>query len=177
MSARGAAALLAALTASVGVCGCAVLVKDRPASREPVRYSAQSVDGAPVSTVALRGRPAILSSWASWCTACREELPKLERLYRQRSRDGLQIVAVDLDSDGFSRAARGVAAQYRLTMPIWSDMSNDFSNRFRAVGVPTSVLLDRHGRLVRTWQGGIDPTDPATRRLVDRLLAQPSSRS
>lgn len=166
-AARTAIAVAAAVLAAIVIAGCGTTAGS---SKEPVRYGASDLRGEPVATGALRGRPVLLSSWATWCTACRDELPKLERLYEQRRADGLQVVAVNLDSSGPSRDVRRMVAQYGLTMPIWSDAGNDFSGRFRAIGVPTTVLLDRRGRLVRVWQGGIDPADGDSVRALDAAL-------
>ena len=85
--------------------------------------------------------------------------------------EGLEVVAVNVNADGASPMARRMASSLGLTMPVWGDQDNDFTARFAGVGVPTTVLLDRQGRLVRTWQGGIDVTDDATLALLRTTAA------
>lgn len=137
------------------------------AVKAPVEYSAQAFDGSGrVSVADLRGRPVLLSSWATWCEACKDELPAQERFWQAHRSGPLAIVAVNLDTQGESRGASQMARKLGLTMTLWRDRGNAFSTVFRAVGVPTSVLLDSSGRPVRTWAGPVDLTDPQTVRLL-----------
>jgi len=165
MAARSAAVFAVALT----LAGCG---GSQVGGGKPVAFAAHSLDGSrPVSTVELRGKPVLLTTWATWCTACRAELPQVERLYERDKARGLQVVAVNVNGEGVSFRARELISGLGLTMPVWSDPDDRFSARFRAIGVPTSVLLDAAGRVVRIWQGGIDPGNRETVAVVERVLA------
>ena len=168
---RALAPLLAVLTA-VLLSGCGS--DGTPAG--PVAYGARTFDGdAAVSVESLRGNPALLTSWATWCSVCKTELPALERLFRETGPRGLQVVAVNVNAEGPSYAVRRMASQAGLTMPIWSDPENAFTGTFRGVGVPTTVLLDGEGRVLHTWQGPLDTQDPATLETIDQALSAGAS--
>ncbi|MBJ7455800.1 MAG: TlpA family protein disulfide reductase [Thermoleophilia bacterium] len=145
-----AVAVLMLLTATVA-CGST----GEPAAREAA-YEARLDDGAAVTAVSLRGAPALLSTWATWCAECKGELPGLETLWRGRRDEGLQVVAVNVDGHGIDRGVKAMIRDFGLTMPVWRDPDNNFAASFSTVGVPTTVLLDAGGRVVRTWFG---PTD------------------
>ena len=82
------------------------------------------------------------------------------------------MVAVNVNASGVDFRARRMISSLGLTMPVWSDPDDRFSVQFRAVGVPTSVLLDRNGRAVRIWQGGFDPANQADAQVVEQALGR-----
>lgn len=106
---------------------------------------------APRATLAsLRGKPALVNFWASWCEPCRKEAPELERL--DRSLDGsASLVGVDYtDEPG---PAREFIHQYGWTFPVLSDPDGIYGARYRFSGLPTTVVLDSRGRIVETLRG------------------------
>jgi len=123
-----------------------------------------------VSTADLRGKPLLLTSWATWCAVCKTELPKIERLYKRQRSHGLQIVAVNVNAEGASYMVRRIASSLGLTMPLWSDPDNAYTAKFHGVGVPTTVLLDADGRIAQVWQGELNPDDPATAEAIEAVL-------
>jgi thiol-disulfide isomerase/thioredoxin len=116
-----------------------------------------------VSVSSLRGQPAVLTSWATWCRECKKLLPALERLHTTRG-DELHVVAVNVNAGGDAGEIDAIVKKYGMTMPLWRDPDNDFTATFHAVGVPTTVLLDSGGKVLRTWAGleGFDDRDVAS---------------
>lgn len=130
-------------------------------------YSARRLGGTETVTLReLRGRPVLLTSWATWCSECRTELPAIQRLaetYRDR---GLQVIGVNVDVGG-DAGPLAFAAQRGLTFPMVHDEHTRYQAAFRAVGVPQTELVSADGRLVKVWQGVFDPADPANTRLIE----------
>ncbi|HUL85421.1 MAG TPA: TlpA disulfide reductase family protein [Actinomycetota bacterium] len=144
-----------------------------PATDAPVSYSALALrSDATVSVDQFRGDPVLLTSWATWCTECQAEMPRMEAFWRAHRHDGLHVVAVNLDSVG--PGSRNIEAEIQgwgLTMPVWRDQDDRFNVAFGALGVPVSVLLDPGGKVVHIWQGAINPSDEAFTRIVDPVIA------
>jgi cytochrome c biogenesis protein CcmG/thiol:disulfide interchange protein DsbE len=138
-------------------------------------YSATTRDGARVSMADLQGRPALLTSWATWCKSCKTLLPALEQLHEDQGRTGIRVVAVNIDASGSEGDVVAVEEQYALTMGRWRDGDNDFSQAFRAQGVPTSVLVDADGTVVHRWPGGVTLDDAETRRILEQILRDDGS--
>ena len=137
----------------------------------PVQYRATSFrTGSPVSLADLKGRPVLLTSWATWCSECRKELPALERYREAHRRQDLTVVAVNVDGGGGGRLATDMVASFGLTMDLWTDSEDTFASTFAALGVPTTVLVDRRGGIVHVWQGGIDLNDPTDLGLIRRTV-------
>jgi cytochrome c biogenesis protein CcmG/thiol:disulfide interchange protein DsbE len=105
----------------------------------------------PKVTVAdLRGHPALINFWASWCDPCRHEAPELEHLYRSMPR-GAQLVGVDYTDQEDS--ARSFLRSYGWTFPVLSDPDGVYGARYGFSGLPTSVVIDARGRIVETLRG------------------------
>jgi cytochrome c biogenesis protein CcmG/thiol:disulfide interchange protein DsbE len=104
----------------------------------------------PRATLAgLRGKPALINFWASWCEPCREEAPELERF--DRSPHGGQLVGVDYtDRAG---PARDFVRQYHWRFPVLEDPDGVYGARYHLNGLPTTVVLDSRGRIVETLRG------------------------
>jgi cytochrome c biogenesis protein CcmG, thiol:disulfide interchange protein DsbE len=103
-----------------------------------------------VTLTSLRGKPAAINFWASWCTPCRQEAPDLERL--GRSLHGrAQLVGVDWN-DGLS-GARSYIRQYGWTFPNLRDPDGVVGNSYGIQGLPTTFILNSRGTITAVLRG------------------------
>ena len=114
-----------------------------------------------------KGHPLLVNFWAPWCSPCRQEIPLLERLSRDRAHEGLQVIGVAVDSRAaVLDYARRAAIQYPLLIGQQPGLET-----VRALGVeavfPFSVFVDAGGRIV-TLKIGALRADQAT-LILDRL--------
>ena len=137
-------------------------------SRLPA-YSARSLDNRPVSLASLRGKVIVLNVWATWCRPCRTEMPALERLHRELGDDGLAIVAVSVDaplgmfsSDGRQGGnVRAYVERMGLTFTVLHDPRGSIQELFLVQGLPTTFIIDKHGRIeqkivgARAWDDAV----------------------
>ena len=106
---------------------------------------------APKVTVAdLRGHPAAINFWASWCQPCRRESPQLERLSRSLH-GGASVVGVDYSDDASN--ARGLIRELHLSYPNLRDGSGEVGDAYGLTGLPTTAILDSGGRIVQLLRG------------------------
>jgi peroxiredoxin len=125
--------------------------------------------GRPVRLADYRDRRTVLVNfWATWCEPCREELPTLERLARERA-GVLEVLAVNLDAVGPGRV-RAFVRELGLTFRVLLDPRQAVPRLYRVRGLPSSVLVDRDGRVRHREIGFRDWMDPASRRLVEDAL-------
>ncbi len=118
----------------------------------------------PRQTVAsLRGKPAAINFWASWCEPCRKESPELERLFWSLH-GRAALVGVDYSDDAAS--ARSFIREFHLTYPMLRDPDGLVGDRYGVTGLPTTAILDPQGRIVQLLRG------PQTQASVNAALTQ-----
>lgn len=103
-----------------------------------------------VTLTSLRGKPAAINFWASWCAPCTKEAPDLERaagLLRGRAR----LVGVNW-TDG-TGAARSYVDRYHLTFPNLIDSDGVVGNKYGLIGLPMTFILDSQGKITAVLRG------------------------
>jgi thiol-disulfide isomerase/thioredoxin len=125
---------------------------------------------APLEFDSLRGRVVYVDFWASWCAPCRQSFPWMQTLNDTFERQGLTVVAVNLDRQR-GDAERFLAA-FRPSFDVRFDPQGTSAERFKVSGMPTSVIIDRKGA-VRFTHIGFRPQDREIYEdQVRRLLAE-----
>jgi thiol-disulfide isomerase/thioredoxin len=161
-----AAALLASSCASTleGARGA-------PGAGLPLRLAAPDLEGRRVDVGAEAGRVRVVELWASWCEPCREALPALDRLAAELGPRGLSVYAVSLDEDAAPLAA--FLREVPVRLPVLWDRSGEASGALGARRLPTTLVVDRGGRVRRTHEGFSEAWAREQRLLVLRLLDEP----
>ena len=141
----GSAALLRLICASLLLAGAA--------NASPL------ADGAPpVDIHDFRGRVVYLDFWASWCAPCRQSFPWMQAMKNAYESRGLTVLAVNLDLN------RGDAdrflAQFHPSFDVRFDPQGTVAEHFKVQGMPTGLVVDRHG-VVRFTHIGFRPVDEA----------------
>jgi thiol-disulfide isomerase/thioredoxin len=121
-------------------------------------FSLASRTGGQVSLADLRGQVVMINFWASWCGPCRQEFPALEQIYARYRPMGFTLVAINVESD--QADAEKFLAATPASFPILFDPDNTVSGSYGVTAMPTTVLLDRQGR-VRWLHRAYQPGDEA----------------
>jgi cytochrome c biogenesis protein CcmG/thiol:disulfide interchange protein DsbE len=119
----------------------------------------------------LRGRPVAVNFWASWCPACRQELPALQAAYQRFRERGVILLGVDVKESVETVAS--FAPPFGLTFPLLLDLDGAVSDRYQVRGIPTTVFLDAEG-IVRARHVGPLTEDKFT-EYVSPLIADSKS--
>jgi thiol-disulfide isomerase/thioredoxin len=114
-------------------------------------YAVKTLDGKSDALDRYRGHVVLVNLWASWCAPCRSETPALEQLYEQDRVRGLVVLGIDQGES--AEAAGAFAKEMRLTYPILLDEDQRYGRAYAAVGLPTSLVVDAQGRIVRGIDG------------------------
>jgi peroxiredoxin len=115
-----------------------------------------------------RGKVVMVNFWATWCPPCLEEMPAMERLYRQHREAGFTLVAVSVDGD--DKVVPPFVKKLGLTFPIGLDPGMDLANAYGVRALPSSFLVDREGNLVALAIGPRHWDDDASHSLVEGLV-------
>jgi len=116
-------------------------------------FTLKDMQGQTVTLSQFRGKVVILNFWATWCPPCREEMPSMQRLYRNLESKGLVLLAVNVEKNG-----KGAVSQFLqktpYTFPILLDGESVVQNTYGVFRFPESFIIDRNGVVVEKIIGG-----------------------
>jgi thiol-disulfide isomerase/thioredoxin len=121
-------------------------------------------DDQPIGYEGLRGVPALVNLWATWCAPCVKELPTLQKLQKERKAD---LWVVPINQDTAPRASiEAFMGEHKLDLPMYRDPKMAVSGALGAEVLPTSILYDSNGREVWRYVGDMDWTSPEAAKLL-----------
>ncbi len=149
--------------------GFAWAAEDEPPRPQFPEVVFTSLDGTSTFTMSeFRGRPVLVTFWASWCGPCRVELPELSKLYGELVGKGFVLLTVNVDQNPV--AGRRFMEALGLSLPVYRLNPHDT----KALGIdalPANVLLDADGRFVQAYKGYTPAVVEEVRRLVLEMTA------
>ena len=133
-------------------------------------FSLPNLDGDMVRLSDFRGRVIMLNIWATWCPACVEEMPAMEKLHQKLQNEGLEIVAVSIDASGLD-AVKPFMETHKLTFSTLMDPDGEIRRLYRITGVPESIIIDQQGVIVERILGPRDWASTEVIRYFRKLIA------
>lgn len=107
-------------------------------------FETPDITGTPQRLADQKGKVVLVNIWATWCTPCRREMPKLDRLYRDRKDQGFVVFGL---SDENVEVQRKFADQVAVSYPLIT-VSGQVPDLYRDIArYPAIFLIDRQGRL------------------------------
>jgi peroxiredoxin len=133
-------------------------------------FTLHSVAGPNLRLQEQRGQVVMLNFWATWCAPCRQELPLLNRLYEKYHASGFQLLGVNIDED--TRNAIGVSSRMGLQFPVLLDTEKKVSGLYQLKTMPSTVLIDRDGRVRYVHLGYRDGFEDTYEKQIKELLRE-----
>lgn len=150
----------------------AFVVERAPVPIPDLRF--RGPDGAETSLAAMRGRTRLVNLWATWCAPCRHEMPALDRLQAELGGPAFEVVAISIDL-GADTKPRDFYRETGLTrLGFFHDPTGrvfqDLRVAGRAVGMPTTVLVDPAGCILGHLAGPAEWASEDALRLIRAAL-------
>ena len=121
-----------------------------PLSGPEVRFGGADVTtGAAVGLGKLKGRPVVVTVWASWCKACPAQADPLRRF--AGTNDHVSLLAVDTQED--AEAARAFLGAHDLSIPTVADEDGHIAAKLGVREFPTTIFLTSDHRVASMWEG------------------------
>jgi peroxiredoxin len=137
-------------------------------------WSSKTIDGDAVSNDSYAGKVVVINFWYASCPPCRSEAPDLAKLHTQLSPKGVEFLGVDTrDTEPI---ARGFLSKYKLGYStVLDDADNEMQLAFAGdvppKAVPTTLVLDKKGRVAARFSGEIESPSVVT-SVVEDLEAE-----
>ena len=132
-------------------------------------YTAALLDGGKFDVAAERGNVVLINVWATWCGPCRYEIPALEKLHKKYGSRGFKVVGVSID-EGSGEPVKAFVVDHSMQYPIAHDPDGKVAAMFQTEVIPTSVLIDRSGRIVWEKRGAIEENEEPLTRAIEASL-------
>ncbi len=131
-----------------------------------------TLQGQEMRLTELRGRPLLVTFWASTCNGCLREMPHLTALYRELAPRGLEVLGIAMSYDPPNRVVE-VSKARQIPYPLALDIDNTAATAFGDVSVtPSTFLIAPDGQVVLQQNGALDMG--AVRARILDMLARPA---
>ncbi len=124
-------------------------------------FTLSSLDGQKISLSDFRGqRPVLLYFWATWCSKCKREWPKLLEIASDTGHRKLIVLGINVGVNDSARKAKVYREKYDLTFPLAFDKGSRVTHSYGVIAVPTTLIIDSNG--VVRYRGVSLPDDLET---------------
>jgi thiol-disulfide isomerase/thioredoxin len=127
-------------------------------------------DGKPRKLSDWRGKTVLLNLWATWCVPCRKEMPALDELQGKLGGKDFEVVAVNIDTRDAEKPRNFLKEANLTRLGFFSDQKakifQDLKGIGRALGMPTSVLVDPQGCEIGTMAGPAEWASEDAQKLI-----------
>jgi len=117
----------------------------------------EDADGKPKKLSDWRGKTVLVNLWATWCVPCRKEMPALESLQTRLGGADFEVIAINIDTRDPEKPKSFLKDANLTRIGYFSDQKakvfQDLKGIGRALGMPTSVLVDGQGCEIATIAG------------------------
>ena len=123
-----------------------------------------------LSLDALQGTVVLIDFWASWCDPCKQSFPWMKEMQERYADQGFVILAINVDRK--DKKARRFLAEQAVNFPVVFDAKGVNASRNQLKAMPTSLLLDRQGRVRLRHQGFHPETAGQLEACITQLLLE-----
>ena len=110
-------------------------------------FSLKALDGKQIALTDFKGKPVLITFWATWCASCKEDIPLLEK-FSIGKRDQIAILLIAIDGERKKKVQR-IVNENKLTLPVLLLLKEKIMDHYGVRGwVPLTFLIDREGMLV-----------------------------
>ena len=154
-----------------------------PAPKSLPEIQFQDSEGRTLTLSDFRGKLVLLNLWATWCLPCRHEMPTLDRLQAELDGPDFQVLALSMDRGGLEAIAKFYGEVGVKHLAMYLDGSTEATSTLGAVGLPTTLLIDRDGREIGRLVGPAEWDSPDMVTFIRSYLpkqsglGEPSARS
>jgi thiol-disulfide isomerase/thioredoxin len=115
-------------------------------------FALENNKGEIVRLSSFNNKVIVLNFWATWCGPCRQEIPDFVNLYKEYNEDGLEIIGVSVDQNGWD-AVKPFMERYKINYPVLMYNYQVVMDYGGIQGIPTTFFINRNGEIVEKIVG------------------------
>jgi thiol-disulfide isomerase/thioredoxin len=139
----------------------------------------EDADGKPKKLSDWHGKTVLVNLWATWCVPCRKEMPALEGLQAKLKSPNFEVVAINIDTRDPEKPRNFLKDANLTRLGFFNDQKakvfQDLKAVGRALGMPTSVLVDGQGCEIATIAGPAEWDSEDAVKLIEAATASPAA--
>ncbi|MDI7260769.1 MAG: TlpA disulfide reductase family protein [Thermodesulfobacteriota bacterium] len=132
-------------------------------------FRLEDLSGKKVELKHFKGKVVFLNFWATWCGPCKEEMPSMEALYQKFREKNFVFLTISVDYED-RKKVKGFIDKHHYTFPVLIDSKSLTLDLYGVKGIPTTILIDKKGRMVGRAIGPKDWKHPEIVNILNQLI-------
>ena len=116
-----------------------------------------------------KGKVLFINFWATWCPPCIQEMPSINTLKKQLNEKDILFLMVDVD-DNYKKSSKFMEKN-KYDLPVYTAVSS-VPQEFLSGSIPTTVIIDKEGKVVGRHEGGADYMNPEILKFFKELTSK-----
>ena len=112
-----------------------------------------------LNLIDYKGNLILLNFWATWCAPCKEEMPSLNLLQKNKKLENLKIFPINVGQDNIEKSSKFFKDLNIYNLELYFDSPITLAKKFQLRGIPTSILFNKDGFEFARVIGSIDFKD------------------
>ncbi|MDD5593970.1 MAG: TlpA disulfide reductase family protein, partial [Candidatus Margulisbacteria bacterium] len=147
--------------------GAALAMGEKTAAPD---FTLSDLAGQKVKLSSYKGKVILLNFWATWCSACRVEMPGLQKLSEKLKNRNFVVLAVALDRD--EKAVKPFIFNNGYSFPVLLDPAGRAARSYNITAIPTTFIINKKGQTVERRLGAIEWTDRTVVKRLEKLIGE-----
>ena len=136
-------------------------------------FELELLEGGKFQLAAQKGQVIVLDFWASWCGPCLQIMPQVETVVREFDADKVRLVTINQQET--PERIRTVIDRLGLSIAVALDREGLVAERYGAITIPQTVIIDREGKIARVFASTSARFDEEFRAALRSVVAAPAT--
>jgi peroxiredoxin len=144
-------------------------IKKADVENAEYNLSMTTLDNKPYPLELAKGKVVFLNFWATWCPPCKAEMPGMQRMYDQLSKEGLVMVCVSNEN---SKTVQKFIKEYKYQFPVYTIQDSAIPGAYVSNAIPITYIISKDGKIVFKHSGSAKWDDPKSIEFLRKLLKE-----
>ncbi|WP_455480683.1 TlpA family protein disulfide reductase [Bartonella sp. B12(2025)] len=141
------------------------------------KLSFKDIEGKDHTLAEFTGKPMLINLWATWCIACRTEIPEFGQLKREMGGENFDVMAINIDATASPEKIQKLLHDAHAdNLDYYRDKTMNIFNNLRkqglAVGLPITFLIDKNGHLIASFNGSAPWANDDAKALIKAVIKE-----